>query len=350
MKRHTSEANLDLIERIHKIGGTWLILFMVFFAANPNSGFVYRLLDSLTLIVEIMLYVWFINKVLLNKLLSRQKLVGFISLSFVSIVFWAYCSSVVVALLQHYFSLKPIEEAMTLSFVSFLAVFRSLCFISVFVVILVFYYQKKENKERAEAEMLNNEKLDMELRYLKSQINPHFLFNALNNIYTMVYMQDENAPNGVLKLSEMLRYVLVDCQADVIPLSKEMNYLDNFIDFQMMRMEGERDVRFDKAVDNDAYMIAPMLLQPIVENSFKYSRLEAHPEGFVHIAVAQNDGGFRFVAENSVARQTAATSSMENSSGIGLQNIQQRLKLHYGEQCRFEIQQDENIYRVIIEI
>ena len=191
----------------------------------------------------------------------------------------------------------------------------------------------------------------MELRYLKSQINPHFLFNAMNNIYSMVYMNDENAADGVLKLSEMLRYVLVDCQADVIPLAKEVKYVENFIDFQMMRMEKECDVRFVKNIENENFMIAPMLLQPIVENCFKYSRLESNPDGYVHISLAQKENHFHFEAENSVAQNAlAVASNREAKSGIGQRNVRQRLMLHDGNNYRFDIEQNTGKYKVTIEI
>ena len=192
----------------------------------------------------------------------------------------------------------------------------------------------------------------MELRYLKSQINPHFLFNALNNIYSMVYTHDDNAADGVLKLSEMLRYVLVDCQAEMIPLSKEIKYIENFIDFQMMRMAGQRDVVLEQEVEKEDFMIAPMLLQPIIENCFKYSRLETHPDGYVHVKVQQSGNTFRFVAENTVAEnaKTLVPVNETKKSGIGQINVRQRLMLHYGENYVFDIEQDKGIYKVTIEL
>ncbi len=201
------------------------------------------------------------------------------------------------------------------------------------------------------SDKLKSEKLDMELRYLKSQINPHFLFNALNNIYSMVYTRDENAADGVLKLSEMLRYVLVDCQAEMIPLSKEIKYVENFINFQMMRMAGPRDVVLEQEVEKEDFMIAPMLLQPIIENCFKYSRLETHPDGYVHVRVQQAGNKFRFEAENTVAENAKPlVLASERKSGIGQTNVQQRLMLHYGENYVFEIEQDKGIYKVRIEL
>ena len=168
----------------------------------------------------------------------------------------------------------------------------------------------------------------------------------------MVYTHDENAADGVLKLSEMLRYVLVDCQAEMIPLSKEVKYIENFIDFQMMRMAGQRDVVLEQDIEKEDYMIAPMLLQPIIENCFKYSRLETHPEGYVHVSVYQSGNAFRFEAVNTVAESAKpiAVASGEKKSSIGQVNVQQRLKLHYRENYLFDIKQDGGIYKVKIEL
>ena len=229
---------------------------------------------------------------------------------------------------------------------------RLVWFIAIYALALIFYYQRKEDEEKVISDKLKSEKLDMELRYLKSQINPHFLFNALNNIYSMVYTRDENAADGVLKLSEMLRYVLVDCQAEMIPLSKEIKYVENFINFQMMRMAGPRDVVLEQEVEKEDFMIAPMLLQPIIENCFKYSRLETHPDGYVHVRVQQKGNKFRFEAENTVAENAKPLVPVTEpkKSGIGQINVQQRLMLHYGEDYIFDIEQDKGIYKVKIEL
>ena len=349
MKTQQAETNLGFIDRLHKKGVTWLILFVVFFAANPNTNYLFKLFDSVAFVIEVMLLVTLVNKVLIRYLLARQKTMLFIVLSFFAVLIMAFLSAVIRVFLLIHIAETPIEEIMSHSPFPFLL--DTIWFIAVYAVALIFYYQRKENEDRIAADKLKSEKLDMELRYLKSQINPHFLFNAMNNIYSMVYMNDENAADGVLKLSEMLRYVLVDCQADVIPLAKEMKYVENFIDFQMMRMEKECDVRLEKDVENENFMIAPMLLQPIVENCFKYSRLESNSEGYVHISLSEKDSHFRFEAENSVAQNVVAvTASREAKSGIGQKNVRQRLMLHYGENYRFDIEENDGKYKVTIEI
>ena len=346
-------ANLDLLQRLYKWGVIWIVLFIIFFAVHSTGNLLFRVVSSLCFVGMVVLEVLFVNKVLITSLLAKKRLVFFILISIFVLPVWAALSTGIDICALHYIDRRPFSEIFTFprTFMAFMV--RLIWFIATFAVVVIFYFQRKENEDKIIADRLKSEKLDMELRYLKSQINPHFLFNALNNIYSMVYTHDDNAADGVLKLSEMLRYVLVDCQADTIPLSKEINYIENFIDFQMMRINGEREIRFWKDVENEDYMIAPMLLQPIIENCFKYSRLETHPEGHVHIRIQQTEDQFCFEAENTIApnaKPIVGNGGEEKKSGIGQHNVQQRLMLHYGENYEFDIQQDDRIYKVKIEL
>ena len=346
-------ANLDLLERLYKWGVVWMVLFVIFFAVHSNGNYLFRAASSLCFVGMVALSVLFINKVLIEYLLKKSRLVFFILMSLLAIPLWSVASITIDACLLHFIERVPFAEIFDFPrfFVAFLV--RLIWFIAAYALVVIFYYQRKENEEKIISDQLKSEKLAMELRYLKSQINPHFLFNALNNIYSMVYTHDDNAADGVLKLSEMLRYVLVDCQAEIIPLSKEINYIENFIDFQMMRMGGERDVVLEQDIEKEDFMIVPMLLQPIIENCFKYSRLETHPEGYVHISIHQSGSSFRFVAENTVASNAlpfVGKKGAEEKSGIGQKNVQQRLMLHYGESYNFDIEQDNGTYKVKIEL
>ena len=353
MKRRTlPSANVGLLERLYKKGVIWAVLFLIFFAVHSNSNYLFRALSSLCFVGMVVLMVHFINKVLIEHLLKQGRVVFFILISIFVLPFWAATSTFIDGSLLHFIDKRPFVEIFVFPNTLVIFIVRLLWFIVTYAVVLIFYYQGKENEAKIASDRLQSEKLDMELRYLKSQINPHFLFNALNNIYSMVYTHDDNAADGVLKLSEMLRYVLVDCQAEMIPLSKEIKYVENFIDFQMMRMNGDRDVKLMKDIDNENYMIAPMLLQPIIENSFKYSRLETHPEGYVHISISQKNKKFTFEAQNTIASNAVVLSSgaEEKKSGIGLKNVRQRLMLHYAESYVFNIEQTENLYKVTIAI
>ena len=346
-------ANLDLLERLYKWGVIWIVLFVVFFAVHSNGNYLFRAASSVCFVAMAVLLVTFINKVMVEFLLKKGRVVFFILMSIFVIPLWAAGSAVTDILLMRLIDGIPFAELFAFQRIFMAFLVRLIWFIAVYAITVIFYYQRKENEEKIISDKLKSEKLDMELRYLKSQINPHFLFNALNNIYSMVYTHDDNAADGVLKLSEMLRYVIVDCQAEVIPLSKEINYIENFIDFQMMRMGGSRDVVLEQDIKNGNFLIAPMLLQPIIENCFKYSRLETHPEGFVHISIWQSGKDFRFVAENTVAPNAmplAGSGREPKKSGIGQKNVQQRLMLYYGENYKMDIKQENGTYKVKIEL
>lgn len=345
-------ANLGLLERLYRNGVVWIVLFVIYFTVHSNGNYHFRTASSLCFVGLVILLVTFINKLLIDGLLRKRRVVLFILLSIPSLMLWAASSTAIDTCLLHWIVGRPFDEMQFFPFILVAFLVRLMWFIATYAIVLIFYYQRKENEEKIIADQLKSEKLDMELRYLKSQINPHFLFNALNNIYSMVYTHDDHAADGVLKLSEMLRYVLVDCQAEMIPLSKEIKYVENFIEFQMMRMGGRRDVHFEKDVEKEDFMIAPMLLQPIIENCFKYSRLETHPDGYVHVRVQQKGNKFRFEAENTVAENAKPLVPVTEpkKSGIGQVNVQQRLMLHYGEDYVFDIEQDKGIYKVKIEL
>ena len=212
-------------------------------------------------------------------------------------------------------------------------------------------------ERRREAQAFHEQQMQEELKYLRAQINPHFLFNALNCIYTLTMIQDEKAPDSVLKLSEMLRYVIDDCRTDQVPLTKEVHYIRNYIDFQRIRMEHEPNLTLDVQIADAAYSIPPMILQPIIENCFKHSRLIDDPKAWIHIVIRQNESGLLFTCDNSkpaatsFSRQSAIIGRKdEERTGIGLMNVQQRLAMLFGEKCSLKVIEDDTHYKTILHI
>lgn len=212
-------------------------------------------------------------------------------------------------------------------------------------------------QRRKEAEAFHEQQMQEQLKYLRAQINPHFLFNALNCIYTLTMIQDEKAPDSVLKLSEMLRYVIDDCRADHVPLAKEVNYIRNYIDFQRIRMEHEPNLTIEVQQNDPNYNIPPMILQPIIENCFKHSRLVDDPKAWIHIVIRQNESGLLFTCDNSkpaatsFSRQSAILGRKdEERTGIGLMNVQQRLSMLFGNKCSLKVIEDDTHYKTILHI
>ena len=216
-------ANLDLLERLYKWGVVWIVLFIIFFAVHSNGSYLFRAASSLCFVGLAVLLVTVINKVLVEYLLKTGRLVFFILMSIFVIPMWAAVSTSIDACLLRLIDGIPFAELFGFEsfFVAFLV--RLIWFIATYALVVIFYYQRKENEEKIISDQLKSEKLDMELRYLKSQINPHFLFNALNNIYSMVYTHDDNAADGVFasamdRLSTSAKYAGNSLAAMASPL------------------------------------------------------------------------------------------------------------------------------------
>ncbi len=183
-----------------------------------------------------------------------------------------------------------------------------------------------ENRKRNQREAsLINEKLQSEMQFLKTQINPHFLFNALNNIYSLSYNKSPQAPKMIMKLSEMLRHVVYDTSEKKIPLEKELSYIQHFIDFQRLKIgkDIKVELEFDK-VDRQL-LIEPMLLIPFIENAFKHSGIESKPEGEIEIKIDTDQGSLLMEVINNLGN-----GQPENKEkGVGIENVKRRLKLAY---------------------
>ena len=170
----------------------------------------------------------------------------------------------------------------------------------------------------------------------------------MNNIYSLVYTNDENAAESILKLSEMLRYVTDECQTDKISISKELKYIENFIDFQLMRMENHPNIEFVREIRNPDFKIPPMILQPLIENCFKHSRLENSKEGYVKISVIQQDRELLFIAENN--QSSCVFNKQTERGGIGVENVRKRLDLAYGSRYSFDVENNSQFYKVELHI
>ncbi len=331
----------EIVSKLHRYGVTWIVLFVVLFVANQGVELLHRLLTTVSEVLLLMLFSSFDWYVLIEKFLDTKRYVLFSLISFVTIVAFSATSMFMQIEISRFFN----EEQELEYYVIFLM--RALWYIIFCVVLMVIYFQQKENDNIRVQERLQSEKLSAELLYLKTQINPHFLFNAINNIYSMVYMKNEQAPENILKLSEILRYVLVDCQDDVIPLHKEIKNIENYVDFQSITIGSKKNITFETSIENPDYMIVPMLMQPIVENGFKYSRLNSNPDGFVNIRLVQKGEELFFEASNSISAVKVVDTK---KTGIGIENVKRRLELYYNNDYEFEYGKKDNVYTTVIHL
>lgn len=179
-----------------------------------------------------------------------------------------------------------------------------------------------------------------ELSSLRSQINPHFLFNALNTLYSVALKENASkTSDGIQKLGDMMRFMLQENHQDRIPLSKEIDYLNNFIEIQRMRIDESKDIKIEvnvQASDREIYL-APMLLNPFVENAFKHGLSFLSPS-WIFITLTHDDHNLYFKVHNSLHCKTEEMENAE-SHGIGLDNVKKRLELIYPNRHKLEIQQ-----------
>lgn len=203
------------------------------------------------------------------------------------------------------------------------------------------------NRQEREAIRLRNEKLETEMKFLKSQINPHFLFNTLNNIYTLTVLKSDAAPDHLLKLSNMLRYMLYECNTDQVPLQKEVEYIRNYIDLKMLKDSAGLNVATDLQEQYPNLMIAPLLFIPFVENAFKHSQVEDLEKGWIRIGLRTDGRQVFFSVENSVSE---AAYTKDRVGGIGLKNVERQLELLYPGRHTLHIEQDDKVFKVELTI
>lgn len=203
------------------------------------------------------------------------------------------------------------------------------------------------NKKEKTIISIEKEKLDTEIKYLKSQINPHFLFNVLNNIYSLTVIKSDKAPDNLLRLSGMLRYMLYDSNEEKVTLGKEIDYLKNYI--LLAELKDSRGMKINVDMDNcqTNLKVAPLLFIPFVENAFKHSKIEDLENGFINIKMTSNGSQLDFKIDNSIPN---CSISKDDVGGIGLVNTRQRLNLLYPNKHTLDISADKNTFLAHLKI
>ncbi len=206
------------------------------------------------------------------------------------------------------------------------------------------FIEKWQDDEKWKSEM-EQQKVKTELQYLKQQINPHFLFNSLNSIYSLALTKSEQTTYSILKLSSILRYMLYESEDSMVSLKNELSTVKDYIDLHRLRLTQLVDVQFHTKGEAGGYKIAPFILIPLIENAFKYGADSAN-HSFIHININIEPSYFTMVVENKII----TTEKDKNSSGIGLKNIQRRLELLYPGDHEFNIQKEDGKYKVTLQL
>jgi len=202
---------------------------------------------------------------------------------------------------------------------------------------------------QAATQKLAQEKLQAELKFLRAQVHPHFLFNTLNNLYALTLKKSDSAPAIVLKLSDLLNYMLYECNTDRVPLKKEIELLENYVSLEKLRYGDHLDISFNVKGDIQQKAIAPMLILPFVENSFKHGVSGETEEAWISVDLSVKDDLMTLKVDNSKSGQVTKD-EQQYKEGIGLNNVKRRLELLYPDKYDLKIMDTDESYLVVLKL
>lgn len=212
----------------------------------------------------------------------------------------------------------------------------------------MFYFLRAWYEQQRTAQQLQKDKAEAQLELLKSQVQPHFIFNTLNNIYSYAQQNNQQTPELIYRLSALLSYMLYDSRETTIPLSKELEYINNYIELEKIRYGKRLDVSLNVFNPVDHFRIAPLLLLPLIENSFKHGVSNNIKDGWIRLDIALNDGWLSVKIENSCDDRVNGTASTRN--GIGLENVKKRLDILYQDNYEFKCIKENDSFLTILKI
>ena len=300
-----------------------------------------------TLPIDI-LYTYILIYILIPFLLLKRRYTWFIitfilSFTFVVILEWTI----------NYFILYPSiyadyykwKDSITYFSGSGLMIYISLGFVILLAsAIKLSRYWLQSQQDKANLEIQNRKS---ELALLRSQVNPHFLFNTLNNIDSLIYKDQDKASDTIVKLSEIMRYFIYETDSDKVPLEKEIDYLHSFIELQRIRHKDPGFIRFQVSGSPTGKLIAPMLFIPFVENAFKHG-IKGKKTPAITVDLLIQPTMMRFEVVNFI--DSRSDQVKDAGKGIGLANVKRRLDMIYPQKYTLSIEQTEEQYNVLLEI
>lgn len=322
----------------------WCLIYVVLlFLFTKNEAalkvdYLYTLAYTVALIIPISFNLYVLIPQFLKKEHYVLYLISLISLIMVCVLlFEGFFDQIINSLFKNYFFISYHINT------SFAVILITSLIISALIKLAEdwFYFNQAQNNLVKDAHQITQ----AQLTALRSQINPHFLFNALNVIYAMSLEQHEDTKNAVLQLSDILRYLIYDADSKKVNLQQELELLENYIAFQKNRHTTEIDVKLSSNIEDLTTEIYPMLILPLLENAYKHSSVNTKGLYFIKISINQQQDIFKFEIENSLTVNHSENNEA-HLSGVGLKNVQQNLKIVYPDKHQLNIQKNEDIYKV----
>jgi two-component system LytT family sensor kinase len=214
------------------------------------------------------------------------------------------------------------------------------------VLFAMFKYYKNWIRSQDISNEAERKRLATELQVLKGQLNPHFLFNTLNNLYSLALSKSSKTAVVIAKMSEMFHYILYECNATEVPVSKEIKLIENYIELEQIRYSDRLSVKFEKDVDNMNHLIPPMLLYSYVENCFKHGSSRDPNMPWIKISLRVKNSCLTFEALNSIPENGIGV----NTEGVGLLNAKRRLELIYPQNHRLTVRKENSEFFVRLDI
>ena len=315
-----------------------MVSFFLFIASVNTKLTIEDLLVIFVLYAVINISLFYLNfLVLIPRFLNKKQYGVYVVAILIAIVLYGLGKYGVALIFKQYVLERSKGEVMGFGHFFFSTVFTSLVFL--FLSTALKFTIDWFLNERVQRD-LENQRLSAELAFLKSQINPHFLFNSLNSIYSLAYQRSETTPEAILKLSEIMRYMLYECNDNKVDLVKELQYLHNYIDLQKIRFGNGAFIDFKVEGEVVSQQIVPLLLIAFVENAFKHG-VASNPQTPIRLLIDVDEAHLHFYVQNK-----KHTNNRDASGGIGLNNVKRRLDLLYHGKYNLDIRDEANTYTV----
>ena len=325
---------------------TFLCIPLIFFYDNVNFNVFIRLqlIVAFTIPFYFLNITYFIPKFLKKGYYTSYTIFIFLSIALVGLLLNPLLDFSGLAQINAFPPSVPIREKLR----AHSPIFPLLIYYTLGTSFEMILESEKQKNQKREAE---KEKIYAELSFLKSQVNPHFLFNSLNNIYSLAVSKSEDTCKAILLLSDMMRYMLYESGEEKVNLEKEITYIKNYITLQELRLSKNKDIKvtFEVKGNTPQFKVAPMLFIPFIENAFKHG-ISYNNSSFVKINLTLNKNCIDFTVCNTKHHNHSATNIDKNMSGVGLKNIKRRLELLYPKNHKLEIKTTEGNYAVSLQL
>lgn len=327
---------------IHTLFWTFALFFFLFYYKRYGEINIYTISASFIHVAIAMATVYTFNYYIIPRFLLKNKYPKFVFISLIALVLFIYLQLLATGIIL--IELLYTERTLFPTMLDMLVLLVNIFFI-VLIGISVKLFKRWNQKEKQEQE-LQKEKVEAELKMLKTQINPHFLFNTLNSIYVLAMKNSENTADTVLKLSDILDYILYKNNADQVLLHDELNIVKDYIELEKIRYANRVVIQYNENIQNKAEVIPPMVIIPLIENAFKHGVAKSMDQAWININVQQNNNQIKIEVKNST-KQKAET---KPEHGIGLKNVQRRLELIYGKNFEFTVTENSTNFNVLLRI